>query len=223
MHRKCQRGFSFVEFMMVATVLSFATTGVKTFLFERGNAPTRRIASNDVAGQGRASVDRMVHELELAGNSARNTGSQQTATGPVSLVSTDSNPAAAPFLVTKPDQVIFEADLEGDGIVERVEYRLWDSVIWRRVVPANQDDAAAEYERLTEYVDNGDVPLFQYARDPYSNLEGPSSIRSVWVTLQLRPPVVDAKRPQFRTLRFDGVAQRPVTENTVPVAGLQKP
>ena len=66
MYRKCEHGFSFVEFMMVATVLSFATTGVKTFLLDRGNAPTRQVASNELAGQGGASVEQMVHELEMA-------------------------------------------------------------------------------------------------------------------------------------------------------------
>jgi hypothetical protein len=65
--------------------------------------------------------------------------------------------------------------------------------------------------------------LFQYGRDPYGSLTGPSSIREVWVTLQLRPPTTDAKRPQFRTLRFDGLAQRRITEDKIPVAGLQKP
>ena len=121
--------------------------------------------------------------------------------------------------------MVFEADLEGDGISERVEYRLWDSVIWRKVVSTNTDDAAspAEYEILTEFVDNGDLPLFQYALDPYSGLTEPSSIQKVWVTVQLRPPTVDPKRPQFRTLRFDGLAQRSVTENTIRGARLQKP
>lgn len=225
MYRKYERGFSFVEFMMVATVLSFVSTGVKTFVFDRGKTPTRQIASNELAGQGRASVEKMVHELELAGNSARSRASEQIATGPVSLASVNSNPAGTPFLVAKPDQVIFEADLEGDGIVERVEYRLWDSVVWRRVVSARQgdNDPSGEYEILAEHVNNGDVPLFQYGRDPYGSLTEPSSIREVWIALQLRPPATDSKRPQFRTLRFDGLAQRQITEDTIPLAGLQKP
>lgn len=217
MHRKCQRGFSFVEFMMVATVLSFATTGVKTFLFDRGKAPTRQVASNALAIQGRASVEQMVHELEMA--------SPAPATTEPGLSPAQPKPATAPFLVTEPDHVIFEADLEGDGLPERVEYRLWNAAIWRRVVSTNPDDEAspAEYKLLTEYVDNGDLPLFQYALDPYSGLAEPASIQKVWITLQLRPPVVDPKRPQFRTLRFDGLAQRSVTDETIPVAGLQKP
>jgi hypothetical protein len=223
MYRKYQRGFSFVEFMMVATVLSFVSTGVKTFVFDRGKAPTRQIASNELAGQGRASVEQMVHELELAGNSARSGARKQIATGPVSLVSVDSHSVDTPFLVAEPDQVIFEADLDSNGIVERVEYRLWESVIWRRVVAANQGDgdSPGEYEILAEFVDNGDVPLFQYGRDPYGSLTEPSSIREVWVTLQLRPPATDSKRPQFRTLRFDGLAQRRITEDAIPVAGLK--
>ncbi len=223
MYRKCERGFSFVEFMMAATVLSFVTSGVKTFVFERNPGPTRQIARHEMAEQGRASVEQMVRELELAGNSPQHRANPYDAAGPVRFVSTDSNSVTAPFLVAEPDQVIFEADLEGDGIVERVEYRLWNSVIWRRVVAVNSDDAAspAEHEIVTEYVDNGDLPLFQYGRDPYSGFTKPASIRKVWVALQLRPPA-DPNRPQFRTLRFDGLAQRPASQNTVPIAGLQK-
>jgi hypothetical protein len=219
MYRKCERGFSFVEFMMVATVLSFVSTGVKTFVFDRGKTPTHQFASSELAGKGRASVKQMVQELELAGNYSK------TATPEPGLLPVSSSPAIAPFLVAEPDHVVFEAHLEGDGIPERVEYRLWNSAIWRRVVSTNPDDAAspAEYELVTEYVDNGDLPLFQYDHDPYHSLTEPASIQKVWVTLQLRPPVVDPKRPQFRTLRFDGLAQRQITEDTVPVAGLQKP
>lgn len=161
MYRKCERGFSFVEFMMAATVLSFVTSGVKTFVFERNPGPTRRIARQEMAEQGRASVERMVRELELAGNSPQHRANPNDAAGP------------------------------------------------------------ADYEIVTEYADNGDLPLFQYGRDPYSGFTEPASIRKVWVALPLRPPA-DPNRPQFRTLRFDGLAQRPASENTVPMAGLQK-
>jgi hypothetical protein len=225
MYRKHERGFSFVEFMMVATVVSFVSTGVKTFVFDRDKAPTPRIASNELAGQGRASVEKMVHELELAGNSAQGSASEPIASGPVSLVSSDSDSSGSPFLVAKPDQVVFEADLEGDGVVERVEYRLWESVIWRRAVSADSNDEGSpeQYEIVAEHVDNGDVPLFQYGRDPFGSMTEPSGIRQVWVTLQLRTPATDSHRPQFRTMRFDGLAQRRIGAGTMPVAGLQKP
>ena len=217
MYRKCERGFSFVEFMMVATVLSFATTGVKTFVFDRGKEQPTQIASNQMAEQGRASLELMVHELELA------SGSPEIARVDPTLLPDQPETIKAPFLVADPDHVVFEADLEGDGAAERVEYRLWNSAIWRRVVPVKQDDTAApaEYELLTEYVDNGDLPLFQYDRDPLTSFDQPTNISKVWVTLQLRPPAENTKRPQFRTMRFDGLAERHVTTDGVAVAGLK--
>jgi hypothetical protein len=236
MHRKAQRGFSFVEFMMVATVVSFVGTGVKSFVFDRNNPPQRRIASNvsqpqQLAGQGRASVDQMVRELELAGNAQSPTANNVTPNNDASrsgagvqLVSTNSTQAPGPFLVAEPHRVVFEADLDGDNVVERVEYRLNDSAIERRVAFTNPDGSTftTNYEVVTGYVDNAgapDAPLFRYGTDPYSGIEGIGGIRTVWITLQLRPPA-DPTRPQFRTLRFDGVAQRRIPQNTA-VAGLK--
>ena len=218
MQRKREGGFSFVEFMMVATVLSFVSTGVKSFVFDRNHPPQQRMASQQVAGQGRASVEQMVRELELAGNT--------NGSSPLRLALLNSSEAAGPFLLAEPNRVIFEADLQGDGVPERVEYRLMDSAIQRRVVETNTDGSifTSNYEVVTEYVDNGEVPIFRYGSDPYGEgsdgLARLAKIRTVWITLQLRPPA-DPDRPQFRTLRFDGLAQHHVSNNTVPVAGLK--
>ena len=220
MHGKCERGFSFVEFLVVATMLGFVSTGVKTFVIDRSRGPRRQIAKRDLAVQGRASVEQMVRELELSGH-APPTG----ATDPDTPPPADSHPGAAAFLVAAEDQVVFDADLEGDGVIERVEYRLHDSAIERSAVSKNSDGSVppAEYKVLTEYVDNGSLPLFRYTTDPSGELSTPGDVQSVWVTLLLRPPILDPKRPQFRTLRFDGLARRQTAENEDAIAQLQKP
>lgn len=217
---KFERGFSFLEFMAVATVLSFVSTGVSTLVSHSRRGSLRQVAARDVAGQGRASVDRMVRELQLAGSPPRS-----NSTEPDSLAPENSNPVAAAFLVAAPDQVVFEADLDGDGVVERVEYRMHESVLERSAVSKNSDGSvpAAQFEVLTEYVDNASTPLFRYTADPSSALPAPGNINSVWVSLLLRPPILDPKRPQFRTLRFDGIARRQNPESENPVAGLRAP
>ena len=220
MHWKCERGFSFVEFLVVATMLGFVSTGVKTFVIDKARGPQRQIAKRDLAVQGRASVEQMVRELELYGHAP-----QTGATDPDTPPPADSNPGAAAFLVAAEDQVVFDADLEGDGVIERVEYRLHDAAIERSAVSKNSDGSVppAEYKVLTEYVDNGSLPLFRYTTDPASELSAPGDVQSVWVTLLLRPPILDPKRPQFRTLRFDGLARRQTAENEDAIAQLQRP
>jgi len=223
MNWKCERGFSFVEFLMVATMLSFVSTGVKTFVIDRvRGGPQRKIARQDLAVQGRASVERMVRELELAGQTSPHGTTEQVASSP------ESNPIAPAFLVAAADQVVFEADLDSDGVVERVEYRLHDSAVERSVVSKNADGSLppAAYEVLTEYVDNGSLPVFRYSRysaAPASEGSAPGDIQAVWVTLLLRPPVLSPKRPEFRTLRFDGLARRHAKESENAIAALQQP
>jgi Tfp pilus assembly protein PilW len=224
MRVKRERGFSFVEFMMVATMLSFVSTGVKTFVIDKARGPQRRIARRDLATQGRASVERMVKDLELAGRDTASSATDRNTPAPG-----DSNPVAPAFLVAAADQVVFDADLDGDGVVERVEYRLHNSVMYRSAVSKNSDGSfpPAQYEVVTEYVDNGSLPLFRYASDASSESSvtagAPGDVQKVWITLLLRPPVLDPKRPQFRTLRFDGLAQQESVETGSAMAGLQKP
>ena len=217
---KLERGFSFIEILAVATVLSFVTTGTTTFVSHWRRGSPRPIAAKGVAGQGRASVEQIVRELELAGNPP-----QTSVAEPDSIAPAYSNPVAATLLTATADQVVFEADLEGDGVVERVEYRLHESALWRSAVSKNADGTvpSARYAVLTEYVDNGETPLFRYTSDPRSESPAPGNINSVRVSLLLRPPVLDSKRPQFRTLRFDGLARLPNPESANPVAGLREP
>ena len=217
---RLERGLSFIEFLMVATVLSFVSTGVTTFVSHAHRGSPRRVAARDVADQGRASLDRMVQELQLAGHPSRTNTAE-----PDDVTPENSNHVAATFLEATPEQVIFEADLNGDGVVERVEYRLHESVVERSAVSKNADGSVppAQYETLTDYVDNGSLPLFRYTTDPSSALPEPGNVSSVWVSLRLRPPILDPKRPQFRTLRFDGIARRQNPESENPVAGLRTP
>jgi hypothetical protein len=222
MHRNGARGFSFVEFMMVATMLGFVSTGVKTFVIDKARGPQHRIARRDLATQGRASVERMVRDLEMAGHATPG-----SATDPNASVPGEPSPVEPAFLVAATDQVVFDADLDGDGVVERVEYRLYNSVMYRSAVPKNSDGSfpPAQYEVVTEYVDNGTLPLFRYESDSSGEWSAPGDIQKVWVTLLLRPPTLDPKRPQFRTLRFDGLAQPESVEigNESAIAGLRKP
>ncbi|OFV99628.1 MAG: hypothetical protein A3H28_14490 [Acidobacteria bacterium RIFCSPLOWO2_02_FULL_61_28] len=228
MFRKFERGFSFIELLMVATALSFVTTGATTFVSHWRRGSPRPVAARDLAGQGRASLDQMVRELQLAG-----TPSQSVAAESESLTPVNSNPVAATLLVAEADQVVFDADLNGDGVVEQIEYRLHESALWRRAVSKNPDgsvpsDPPVPYEVLTEYVDNGNVPLFRYTADSSSETrasESPAAgnVNTVWVSLLLRPPVLNPKRPQFRTLRFDGIARLQNPESGNPVAGLREP
>jgi hypothetical protein len=106
--------------------------------------------------------------------------------------------------------VVFEADLDDNGIVERVDYRLNGTTLERSAVSKNADGSvpAANYEALATQVNNGTTPVFTYATDTNSSQAFPRNVNSVAVQLLLKTASGNPQSPQSQTLQFDGVAYR---------------
>src|SRR3990170_5238148 len=120
--RCMERGFTFGELLMVASLLTFASTGVMSLVkhARKGKGNQEQLAYQQLILQGRETVDRMVQELGQAG-----TPPPEIADGEFGISAANSNRVAAnQFLVATPTHLIFEADLDLDGSVERVKYRL---------------------------------------------------------------------------------------------------
>lgn len=204
MYWKSERGFSFVEVLVVTSMFAFLTSGATTVVshFRQGRS---KEASREAVSRGRAAVDQMVRELRLAGYPTENADRRSA-----NRTAVNSNSVADTFLVATATQVVFEADLDGDGVVERVEYRLNGAALERRAVSKNSDGSvpAARYEILAENVDNGATPLFTYKANPFSDLPAPGNVDSVRVSLQLRTPPADPRNRRYRTLRLEGEAHR---------------
>ncbi|OFW44372.1 MAG: hypothetical protein A3J28_13425 [Acidobacteria bacterium RIFCSPLOWO2_12_FULL_60_22] len=204
MYGKSERGFSFVEVLVVTSMFAFLTSGATTVVshFRQGRSKEAR---REAVSRGRAAVDQMVRELRLAGYPTEHADRSSA-----NLTAANSNSVADTFLVATASQVVFEADLDGDGVIERVEYRLNGAALERRAVSKNPDGSvpAARYEILAENVDNGATPLFTYTANPLSALPAPGNFVSVRVSLQLRTLPADPKSRQYRTLRLEGEAHR---------------
>lgn len=221
MHRSLERGFTLGEVLMVTSLLTFATTGVMKFVSRATHrGPSYEEVFRQWEGKGRGTVDQMVQELRLVGQPAPASIRQSS-----EVNSANSNlVAASAFLVATPNLVIFEADVNGDGSVERVEYRLNGMVLERSAVSKNPDGSApaAQYETLAQDVDNGPMPLFTYAGDPFRALAGPGNSNLVRVLLLLRSPAPDPKKKLFRTIGFEGIAQWQAPESGGQEALLQQ-
>jgi len=205
MQRHNARGFTLVEMLLTSAVFTIVTAGVLTMVARTYRSYTNEMITGDVVWQGRAALDLMVRELRLAGYPPRNTYAQAANVTPA-----NSNLVAATFLTAAATSVVFEADLDADGAVERVEYRLNGTLLERSAVPKNADGSfpAAQYAALVTGVNNGSTPLFAYATDPLSVLAAPGNVNSVRINLLLRTATFDPQNAQFRTLRFQGVAHR---------------
>ena len=135
--------------------------------------------------------------------------------GNANINSSNSNKVAAnTFLVANSDQIVFEADLDDNGSVERVEYRLKGETLERSVVTKNADGSVpqARYEIVAQRVDNGGLPVFTFDGDLSGDKPVAADPQQVRVMLLLRSPVRDRKSGRARTVGFEATAER----RTVP-------
>ena len=205
MNRSTQRGFTMGEVLLVTSLLSFASTGVMTLLHKKAGRSSGEQYYKQMVMDGRGTVDQIAAELRLAGL-PRNEGD-------TALTFTNSNQvAASTFLLASGDQIVFEADVDNDGAVERVEYRLKGENLERSAVTKRTDGSVPQstYEIVAERVDNGGLPVFTFDGDLTGDLPVSPDPQQVRVMLLLRSPVRDRKAGRARTVGFEAVAQRSV-------------
>lgn len=205
--RRVERGFTVGELLMVASLVTFASTGVMTLVkhARRGKGDQVQLAYQQLIQAGHHTVERMVRELGQAG-----TPPPQSMDGALELSAASSNRvAASQFLVATPTQLIFEADLDHDGTVERVEYRLNGETLERSAVSKYPDGGAPAplYEPVISNVDNGAMPLFSYIGDPFGPAPVQNDSGAVRILLLLRAST-DSKKQPYQTVGFEGIAHR---------------
>lgn len=201
---------------MVVSLVSFTATGVMSLArhARKGKGSREQLAYQQMIWEGRETVNRMVQEVGQAGTPSASHGEPEAG-----LTAANSNRVAATqFLVATPTQLIFEADLDQDGTVERVEYRLNGEALERSVVPKYPEGGAppAQYKTLVSNVDNGALPLFSYPGDPFAAPLGDADSGAVRILLLLRAPSKSEKQP-YQTVGFEGVARRQLPVAARPV------
>lgn len=205
MKRQRARGFSTADVLIAMSIFTTIAGGVMTAVTNSYRSYAREHANSDVLWQGRATMDLMVRELRLAGYPAKNTFAFTAA-----LLPSNSNLVAGTFVTTTATQVAFEADIDGNGTVERVEYRVNGNNLERSAVTKNTDGSApaASFGTLANGVSNGSTPVFTYTTDASSVLAAPGNTSSVTIQLILKSNVADPKNRQFASYTFQGVAYR---------------
>ena len=193
------------ELLVSMAIFSLVTVGVLTMVSSTHQSYTNEKSKNDVTWQGRAAADLMVRELRQAGYPPQNRFAAAAA-----VTSANSNLVATTFLTATATNVVFEADLDDDGVVERVDYRLNGTDLERSAVSKNADGSvpAPQYEALATNINNGDTALFGYGTDANSTLAFPGNVNSVRIVLLVKTPRPDPRNFQRQTLRFEAVAQR---------------
>ena len=193
-------GFSLLEMLIVLAVFTFIVGGIFSNLsqsqvryqFEQEVAELQQSARN--------AVDLMEREIKLAGfpkasyyNSAQN------------WTIANSNKVAAGFITINASNLVFEADVEEDGIVERVDYNLASGTLSRSAQdkPAGGGAPAAVYQVLAN---NVTALTFTYLDSNGTVTATASQVRSVQILLSLNTTNVDPQNRQRRTITLQTLA-----------------
>jgi type II secretory pathway component PulJ len=209
MFRTSQRGFTMGEVLLVTSLLTFASTGVMTLVKKKSSNSNGEQYFKQMVMDGRTTVDQIAAELSLA-------GLPRNIADPALTFANSNQVAASVFLVATGEQIVFEADLDRNGAVERVEYRLHGDALERSAVTKNADGSVppAGYDVIAEHVDNDGLPVFTFDGDLTGDKPISPDPQQVRVMLLLRSPVRDRKAGRTRTVGFESIAQR----NTAPTA-----
>jgi len=194
------RGFSLLEMLIVLAVFTLIVGGIFTSLsqgqiryqFEQEVAELQQSARN--------AMDIMVREIKLAGfpkASYYDSGQNWT--------SANSNRVAAGFITINATNLVFEADVEEDGIVDCVDYNLSNGTLSRSAQDkqAGGGAPAAVYQLLAS---NVTALTFTYLDSNQAVTATASQVRSVMISLSMNTTSVDPQNRNRRTITVQSEA-----------------
>jgi type IV pilus assembly protein PilW len=198
-NHNCCRGFSLVELLVVLAVFTFIVGGLFTVL---NKGQIRYAFEQDVTEaqqSARNAIDIMGREIRLAG--FPKTSYYDGALG----YNTNSNTIAKGFTTSSATDMVFEGDINEDGIVEVVEYNLNGSILQRSAVPKPGGGVAAtpSFKTLAESVRSLSFTYYDAAGSP---TVVPANVRRVQVNLNLSTRRVDPETRRLRTVSVSTMA-----------------
>jgi len=194
-----QRGFSLIELLVVLSIFTFIMGGIFTvynkgqgrFVFEQDVAEAQQTARNV--------VDMMEREIRLAG--FPKTTYYDSALG----YNTNSNTIATGFTTSNGTDMIFEGDINEDGIADVVEYNLNGTTLQRSTVakPGGGVAATPSFKTLAENVRS---LTFTYYNSSGVTTTVAANVRRVKVDLNLSTNRVDPDSRRLRTVSVSTMA-----------------
>ena len=197
-------GFSLLELLIVLAVFSFIVGGIFSNLTQSQTRYQFEQEVAEVQQTARNAVDIMEREIKLAGFPIPSYYDSI-----LNWTSANSERVAAGFVTLGATNLVFEADLAEDGIVDRVEYRLNGTTLERsaRDKTAGGGAPAAVYQTLATNVTG---LTFSYLNSSGSTTTVPSEVRSVDILFNINTTNVD---PQNRNRRTITVQTRAAVRN----------
>jgi type IV pilus assembly protein PilW len=197
---QAKKGFSLLEMLIVLAIFTFIVGGIFSNLSQSQIRYQFEQEVAEVQQSGRNAIDIMVREIKLAGfpkasyyDSAQN------------WTSANSNKVAAGLITINATNLVFEADVEEDGIVERVDYNLSNGTLSRSAQDkqAGGGAPAAVYQVLAN---NVTALTFTYLDSSHTATATASEVQSVQILLTLSTTNVDPQNRNLRTITVQSEA-----------------
>lgn len=195
-----ENGFSLLELLIVLAVFTFILGGIFSNLAQSQIRYQFEHEVAEVQQSARNAIDIMEREIKLAGfPKASYYDSTQNWT------SANSDKVAQGFITVGATNVVFEADVEEDGIVERVDYNLASGTLSRSAQdkPSGGGAPAAVYQVLAN---NVTALTFTYYDSNGTVTATPSQVRSVQILLSMNTTNVDPQNRNRRTITVQTLA-----------------
>ncbi len=175
-------GFSLVELLVVLLVFSALTAVATSLLVESHKSLQNRLSSSGLSTLGLMSLNQIAREVRMAGYPSPKCFSQ-------SAVSSHPGIIAIPFISVSAFDLVFEADTDGDGRVERIEYVLpsGSTMLTRNLTIKNPDGTLATSGTTSSVIlanlqnQLQGQPLFTWDVDPSSASPFPQNVRTIYI------------------------------------------
>ncbi len=181
-------GSSLIELLLVLLIFTVLTGAALTLVVNSYKTLQSRLRSSSALDLGLRAVNQMAREIRMAGFPSDKSFSTTTVASYPGVVAT-------PFVTASAYDLKFEADTDGDGQVEQIEYALasGSETIIRRSTLKNLNGTLATSTLVSslflDHVQNQTLgqPLFSWDLDPLSSRPFPQNIRTVYINTILKP------------------------------------
>ncbi len=205
------QGHTLLELLIVMGILSLFVAGVFQIMLFTQAVQQSQLRQLDQLQAVRPSLYEMLHDLRLIGYPASNNFVSTTSVLAPGMI-------AEGILEATATSFVFEADADGDGRVERIEYRLAadGTSLMRRASPKRLDGSlGAPISTNQSFIQNlanqslaDPLPVFSWDVDPDSSELFPNNISIVYVSLAIEARLDPRDPSKKKIIHLAGASRR---------------
>jgi len=179
-------GTSLIELTLVLAVFGVLTAIALSLILQTYRSVQNRLGTSTLYDNGVTALSQMTREIRTAGYPSAKLFTTAAVVASPGIVAT-------PFVTVTSYDLVFQADINGDGTVEQIEYVIppLSQQLLRKITSINPDGSLAANTVTTLAVGNvqnqlQSQPLFTWDVDPAIQQPFPLNVRTVYINLDLQ-------------------------------------